>query len=199
MARVVATVETGDEVLKRRRNLSFTASALVRNGVSKAIPRRHGENRSVSGVADRRCQKAVVRFFKAEVTSLPPPLQQRPPLLGDPTNVEETEKQYRLRYLQRYRGDSYVRMADRIIALANSPSLGCKPLRITVDATGVGRAVIDLMRERGLDITAVTITGGDTVSRSRMGPARTETRPRLEDAGAAAERSATNPGLARLA
>ncbi|MBT8401861.1 MAG: hypothetical protein KJO98_15405 [Rhodothermia bacterium] len=86
-------------------------------------------------------------------------------LLGDPAKAGDTDKEYRLRYLKRYLGDSYVRIADRVVAVAGSPSLDGKSLRITVDATGVGRAVIDLMRERGLNITAVTITGGDAVSR----------------------------------
>jgi hypothetical protein len=36
---------------------------------------------------------------------------------------------------------------------------------LIVDATGVGRAVTDLFRERGLRFRAVTITGGDKPSR----------------------------------
>jgi hypothetical protein len=35
---------------------------------------------------------------------------------------------------------------------------------LAVDATGVGKPVVDLLRERGLAPMAVTITGGDTVT-----------------------------------
>jgi hypothetical protein len=38
-----------------------------------------------------------------------------------------------------------------------------------VDATGVGRAVTDLLRERNLWFRAVTITGGDTAKYSGRG------------------------------
>jgi hypothetical protein len=41
-------------------------------------------------------------------------------------------------------------------ACYSSPSL-------VVDSTGVGRAVVDLLRKEGLPFTAVTITGGDAV------------------------------------
>ncbi len=38
------------------------------------------------------------------------------------------------------------------------------PVELVVDQTGVGRPVVDLLREHGLDPVAVTITGGDEVS-----------------------------------
>jgi len=38
------------------------------------------------------------------------------------------------------------------------------PVRLAVDATGVGRAVVDLLRPLAPDMWAITITGGDAVS-----------------------------------
>lgn len=38
--------------------------------------------------------------------------------------------------------------------------------RLVVDATGVGRAVVDILRKEGLTFTPVVITGGDTVGRA---------------------------------
>ncbi|MGI8496714.1 MAG: hypothetical protein ACR2OG_03900 [Gemmatimonadaceae bacterium] len=39
-----------------------------------------------------------------------------------------------------------------------------KPPTLVVDATGVGRAVLELLRQRGLKPVAITITGGDEVT-----------------------------------
>ncbi len=38
-------------------------------------------------------------------------------------------------------------------------------VELVVDATGVGRPVVDMLRGAGLDLVAVTITPGDAVSR----------------------------------
>jgi hypothetical protein len=56
-------------------------------------------------------------------------------------------------------GTAYPLVADRIAAVARAA--GDAP--IVVDATGVGRAVVDLLRERGFDPIAVTLTGGKMV------------------------------------
>ena len=37
-------------------------------------------------------------------------------------------------------------------------------VRMVVDQTGVGQAVVDMLRDKGLSMRAVTITGGDSVS-----------------------------------
>jgi hypothetical protein len=39
------------------------------------------------------------------------------------------------------------------------------PVDLVVDQTGVGRPVVDLLREAGVDPVAITITSGDTVTR----------------------------------
>jgi hypothetical protein len=59
-------------------------------------------------------------------------------------------------------GTSYVAVADRIAAVAR---VAGDPA-IAVDATGVGRAVVDLLRERGFAPIAVTLTSGKVVRRS---------------------------------
>jgi hypothetical protein len=43
--------------------------------------------------------------------------------------------------------------------------LGDAPIETVIDQTGVGRPVVDLLREAGVDPVAITITGGDTVTR----------------------------------
>src|SRR4051812_12676662 len=79
-----------------------------------------------------------------------------------------------LRHLERYPlRTPYPEQADRIARLMRSkelisetrvpwePTVFRKPPTLVVDATGVGKAVTDLLKERGLRFKAVTITGGD--------------------------------------
>jgi hypothetical protein len=54
-------------------------------------------------------------------------------------------------------------VADHVIALLENPTLKGQT-ELVVDATGVGRPVVDMFRQRGLKPTAITITGGDTVT-----------------------------------
>jgi hypothetical protein len=44
-----------------------------------------------------------------------------------------------------------------------SPSMTDAPVELIVDQTGVGRPVVDLLRQAGFDPIAITITGGDQV------------------------------------
>src|SRR3954447_23397462 len=55
------------------------------------------------------------------------------------------------------------------------------PISLVIDMTGVGRPVVDLLREDGLNPAAITITGGDTVVRVREGEYRV---PKRDLAGA---------------
>jgi hypothetical protein len=66
---------------------------------------------------------------------------------------------YGCRYLKRWAlGSSYPRIVADVGALLAGPLSGA---RLAVDATGVGRPVADLFRERfGPRVVAVTITGG---------------------------------------
>lgn len=92
-----------------------------------------------------------------------------------------------LRHLERYPlRTSYSEVADQVSALMRSEQLtgnirevrpgGAKRVRrakteLLVDKTGVGAGVVDLLRERGLKYTSVTITAGENVS---SGPKRNE-------------------------
>ena len=84
-----------------------------------------------------------------------------------------------LRHLERYPlRTPYTDVADGVAALMRSetlnrdeydPSRGrvAKPrVELIVDKTGVGVAVTDLLKARGLKFTAVTIHGGEKVTRS---------------------------------
>ncbi len=59
-------------------------------------------------------------------------------------------------------GTSYVAVAKRVQALMAEPTLA--EAALVVDGTGVGRAVIDLLRAAGLQLHAITITAGATVT-----------------------------------
>jgi hypothetical protein len=85
-------------------------------------------------------------------------------------------KNLHLRHLERYElGTSYLEIADKVVALMRDERLSPNeydPSRLRVfrstpqlivDDTGVGRAVADLLKSKGLKFTAVTITGGDEV------------------------------------
>jgi hypothetical protein len=82
-----------------------------------------------------------------------------------------------LRYLERYPlRTPYPEMVARVAALVEDPQLGSTHVdrflghrvleqpELLVDATGVGRPVVDLFKERGLRYKAITITGGNTVT-----------------------------------
>jgi hypothetical protein len=84
------------------------------------------------------------------------------------TILEEREpRSYDVRYLERLRNTPYpviVRRLDRLVRmLPERPSMA-------VDATGVGRPVIDMIRDAHLpaNVYAITLTGGDTVIRNGM-------------------------------
>jgi hypothetical protein len=73
-----------------------------------------------------------------------------------------------LRHLERYsQHTSYTTIADGVAALMRDPRLWSnrRPPRLAVDNTGVGRAVTDLLKSKGLKFTPVTITGGDKAHR----------------------------------
>ena len=88
-----------------------------------------------------------------------------------------TEKFLHLRHLERYElGMPYPKIADKVAALMRDERLSPNeydPSRLRlfrrepeliVDDTGVGRAVADLLKAKGLKFRAVTITGADEVN-----------------------------------
>ncbi len=77
--------------------------------------------------------------------------------------VEATEEHaLYLRHLERYPlRTPYPVVIDKVVALMGDGRL--RGSELIVDATGVGVAVTDLLRERGVRHRAVSITGGDRV------------------------------------
>ncbi len=76
---------------------------------------------------------------------------------------EETTTHLDVRHLERLPlGTSYVAVAERVQALMAAPALA--EATLVVDATGVGRPVVDLLRAASLELTAATITGGAKVT-----------------------------------
>jgi hypothetical protein len=91
---------------------------------------------------------------------------ERAEVLGDWDPVaydHKTEVVVRLRYLERIPlGTSYPAIVERVCEVVNSPTLANGKKHLVVDATGVGRPVVDLLEQEGLPclIWAVTITSG---------------------------------------
>jgi hypothetical protein len=76
-----------------------------------------------------------------------------------------------VRHLQRFRlGTSYPSIVEQVALLMATPQLAGASL--LVDGTGVGVAVVDLLRHAKLRLTSVTVTGGDQVTRDDRGGIR---------------------------
>jgi len=76
---------------------------------------------------------------------------------------QQEPRRFTIRHLQRFPlGTPYPAMVDRCIEIRQQLKGGA----ICIDATGVGRPVLDLFYEKGLTPVAITITGGD-IARSR--------------------------------
>ena len=84
------------------------------------------------------------------------------------TILEEKEsRSYDVRYLERLRNTPYPSIVRRLDHLVQRlPEKPC----MAVDATGVGRPVIDMIRDANLTATVypITLTGGDAVTRDGM-------------------------------
>jgi hypothetical protein len=89
----------------------------------------------------------------------------------------QTDPDLHLRHLERYElRTPYPEMVARVAKLVEDPQLkstrvdrqlGRRILdepELLADATGVGRPVVDLFKERGLSYKAITITGGNGVT-----------------------------------
>jgi hypothetical protein len=99
---------------------------------------------------------------------------------GHERNADGTIDSFlRLRHLERYPlGTPYTDVADGVAALMRSDALnsyefdpasmrnGPPGVSLVVDKTGVGVAVTDLLKERGLRFTSVTIHGGERATRN---------------------------------
>jgi hypothetical protein len=83
--------------------------------------------------------------------------------IGEKIRHADAKPDLHVRYLRRMRGVSYPQVADFVREVMAWPALNGAELY--ADATGVGRAIVDLMRERGLSVRPVVITGGDNATR----------------------------------
>jgi hypothetical protein len=79
------------------------------------------------------------------------------------TREDAREYELHIRHLERFRDVLYPDVAERMRALMEAPEFGSSPA-LAVDATGVGAAIVDMLRKSGLTFDAITITGGDTES-----------------------------------
>ena len=73
--------------------------------------------------------------------------------------IEAGASIYHVRRLERIRGEPYPDIAKKVLAVQKAPALAGKA-DLVVDQTGVGRPVVDLLREAGLNHIAVPIYGG---------------------------------------
>lgn len=77
---------------------------------------------------------------------------------------EDAPRRYQCRHLERLPlSTSYPAVVSHVVSLLATPPLAGN-CELVVDATGVGVAVTDLLRDAGLSFTSVTLTGGDVVN-----------------------------------
>ncbi len=78
---------------------------------------------------------------------------------------EKTTVNLDIRHLERLPlGTPYPDVVRRVVTLLALPDLA--EAALVVDATGVGRPVVDMLHAAGLSLTAVTITGGTSVTQN---------------------------------
>jgi len=77
---------------------------------------------------------------------------------------EKKLRNYDLRHVERHRNVPYPALVDRTRELVSRLRGN---VSLAVDATGVGRPVVDMLEEAGIpaDLYALTLTGGDSVQR----------------------------------
>jgi hypothetical protein len=117
----------------------------------------------VMGV-DLAAQHDYTAVCVVELSNLPRLSQERNP---------KREPRHAVVHLERWRGLSYPRTVDRILARFQGIDVSLSERRevtelepvMVVDATGVGLPVLDMIRERYRAAVGVLITGGDTESR----------------------------------
>lgn len=86
-----------------------------------------------------------------------------------PDQVEK-HRRHDLVHLERFRDIPYpeqvARIAERHAELTRHAERLRAPVNLVVDATGVGKPILDTLREAGLKPRGIIITGGETTSRS---------------------------------
>ena len=88
-----------------------------------------------------------------------------PTALAAVQHAGEDPTEYHLRHVTRFElGTPYPTIAEKVAALMQSEKLTSATL--VVDATGVGRPIVEMLEEEGCDPISIWITGGDSVSQS---------------------------------
>jgi hypothetical protein len=66
-------------------------------------------------------------------------------------------------------GTHYPKVVERVAAIMQSDIFKGHTVKLVVDMSGVGRPVVDMLREASLRPYAITITGGDTATLEKDG------------------------------
>jgi hypothetical protein len=88
----------------------------------------------------------------------------------DAEHPQREVSRYAVRHLERLPlGTAYTAVGGRLVRLFAKPPL--RDTALAIDSTGVGRAVVDLLRQTGIRaaIRPITITGGDQVNSDEKG------------------------------
>ena len=81
---------------------------------------------------------------------------------NDENGVPQYQRCMDVRHLQRYPLNTpYSKIRDEMSNLIKTPQVMAMPWRLIVDATGVGRPVVDMLREANLNPCPMTITAGN--------------------------------------
>ncbi len=148
------------------------------NETARVTDRRQGYLRTMSGkliprqAAPGRLERALAGLDDEDVSqTLAPPTS---PIQGNATLAKalaatpegDRYPRYHVRWLERLRGMPYPQVVAKVLAMMETPQLAGKVRALVVDATGVGRPVVDMFNaaQRRASLVAISITGGDTVS-----------------------------------
>lgn len=83
--------------------------------------------------------------------------------------IEKVDSQLRVRHLERLPlGTPYPDQVQRLKRIFEQVNSGDERAKVIVDYTGVGRAVVDLIKNGGMKPVALTITGGNEPTKDGM-------------------------------
>ncbi len=111
-----------------------------------------------------------VNDYSAFVSALQIPIPEPSKFVeGDPARDDERLRlinQYRIRQIERPElGVSYYDQVDRLVEITSHPDIRAVGFCVVVDVTGVGRAVLEMVEEAGVqNIVPVLITSGNDVT-----------------------------------
>jgi DNA-binding Lrp family transcriptional regulator len=116
---------------------------------------------------------AIVAVERVKITTFDSwrqaPLKQKIDLNNPLSEIEpvfNTSREYHVRLIERARlGVSYADIVKYILNLVNREGIKEKKAIIALDASGVGRAVFDMLDEAGIKhVKAITVTGGEKIT-----------------------------------